>query len=200
MTRRTLLQAAALALPLRVDRLAVPVLRLNDKYSRATAEQRTQFATDVWLPAVKAFARSGIDLQISEREGEVLKHPSGKPSFRGAERGIINIVITDRIPLDWDMGRSVSGATSIYEGRCVCVISLDEAHGNQIPFFSVNTVIHELLHALLGDIFNSRTGAINGQSRESRIDYLATRLWLFGDGSAVRPPARATLAHLARNF
>ncbi len=108
-------------------------------------------------------ARGGVSLRVTDRVGAVLKHPSGKPRFGGLERGVINLVLADRVPLDWDNGRSAAGAATIYEGYCVCVISMVEAHGNQAPFFGVNTVAHELRHVLMGDVFEGGGGVVRAE-------------------------------------
>ncbi|MCC6291595.1 MAG: hypothetical protein IT164_03005 [Bryobacterales bacterium] len=65
-----------------------------------------------------------------------------------------------------------------------------------IPFVAVNTCTHELLHALLLDIFENRPPGLWGQAREFRVDALATRLWLLKDGSPVKGPARGYLKRL----
>jgi hypothetical protein len=75
------------------------------------------------------------------------------------------------------------------------VIALRYAHGHQAPFLSVNTCVHELLHVLLGDIFEDRPAGLAGHRRELRVDWHATRMWLFHDGGAVRS---ATEAYLER--
>jgi hypothetical protein len=109
---------------------------------------------------------------------------------------VINVVVTDRVPLDWDKGRSLAGVSALYEGLCICVISMNEAHANQIPFLSVNTVVHELLHVLLQDVFRDRTSVFHGQSSEARVDLHATRLWLFGSDETVRESAKVCLDRL----
>jgi hypothetical protein len=58
----------------------------------------------------------------------------------------------------------------------------------------VNTCVHELLHVLLNDTRTSRPKGWRGALRESRIDALATRLWLFGDGSQIRDAVKARVA------
>jgi hypothetical protein len=200
MTRRDLLQSAALfAAPLAPapeSRLEIPLHRVMDKNARCGPAQIRNFFSTVWDEAVHDFAKGGITFSIVERTGEVLRYPSGKPLFKCLDRGMINVVLTDRVPVDWDTGRSLAGAATLYEGFCVCVISMTEAHGNQIPFLAVNTVLHELLHIFLQDVFVSREGVVHGQSREARVDMYATRLWLFGDGAAVRQSARACLKRL----
>jgi len=203
MTRRDLIQVAALWASTpdapAPSPLEIPLHRVTDKHARSTPEQRRNFFADVWHPAIRCFARGGITFRISDSEGEVLKHPSGRPSFRALQRGVINVVLTDRIPVDWDMGRSPGGASAIYEGFCVCVLSFEEAHGNQIPFLSVNTFVHELLHILLQDVFTSPTGTVNGVTHEGLVDLYATRLWLFGEGEALRHSARLALTRLPRS-
>ena len=76
------------------------------------------------------------------------------------------------------------------------MVALRYAHGNQIPFLSVNTCVHELLHALLQDVFVSRPRWFQTGGREFRTDWYATRLWLFHDGAAVRESAQTYLGRL----
>lgn len=99
----------------------------------------------------------------------------------------------------WDNGRALAGATSMHEGYCVCVIALLYAHGHRVPYLSTNTCVHELLHALLGDIFVDRPTWLQAGSRESRIDWYATRLWLFGEGSEIRKSAETVVKRLETN-
>ena len=61
-------------------------------------------------------ARGGVSLRVTDRVGAVLKHPSGKPRFEGLERGVINLVLTDRVPLDWDNGRRGGGGGDDFRG------------------------------------------------------------------------------------
>lgn len=206
MTRRkavcaTALLAAPSGAPSGVDagaHLEIPLLRITDKHARSGSAQRNQFLTGIWKEAEQVFAKGGIALRAADRAGEVLQYPSGRPLFRCLDRSMINVVLTDRVPLDWDKGRSLAGVSSLYEGFCLCVLSMEEAHGNQIPFLSVNTVVHELLHVLLQDVFVDRTSAIHGQGAEARVDFYATLMWLFGDGAHVRESARGCLARVAR--
>jgi hypothetical protein len=203
MSRRELLQAAALlATPAAVApgaRLEIPVLRLLDRNSKCSPGQMRTFFSEVWDEALRDFAKGGISFRIVDRKGEVLKYPSGKPRFRCLDRGVINIVLADRVPLDWDKGRSLAGVATLYEGFCVCVISMKEAHENQVPFVAVNTVVHELLHILMQDVFVMDRVSVRGISSEARVDMYASRLWLFGDGETIRRSARECLKRLPGN-
>src|SRR6185436_19635253 len=98
------------------------------------------------------------------------------------EQGVINFVITDRLPTQWDNGRALSGVTTLYRGYHVCMIALNHAHCHELPFVSVNTCLHELLHVLLLDVFDPRPSGLPGHARELRIDFYATLLWLFHNG------------------
>jgi hypothetical protein len=98
--------------------------------------------------------------------------------------------------MDWDNGRALAGATTLREGYCVCMIALRYAHGHQVPFLSTNTCVHEMLHALLQDIFVNRPNWLQTGERESRIDWYATLLWLFQDGTAIRRSAEICLNRL----
>jgi hypothetical protein len=198
MNRRAFLGATAFlatAAPERTEGIEIPVLRILDRNAHANA---SGFISTIWKEAGQVFGRGGITLQLVDRPGEVLQYPSGRPRFRCVDRSRINVVLTDRVPLDWDKGRSLAGVSALYEGFCICVISMNEAHGNQIPFVAVNTVVHELLHVLLQDVFRDRTSVFHGQSAEARVDLHATRLWLFGGDETVRDSARVCVARLAK--
>ena len=174
----------------------IPIHRVMDRNARCSPAEISHFFRNVWDEAIQEFARGGITFAITDQSGEVLKHPSGKPRFKCLQRDAINVILTDRVPLDWDKGRSLAGVAVVYEGYCLCVISMREAHGNQIPFVGTNTVIHELLHILLQDVFIARTDLTHGQSREARADYYATKLWLFGSADFIRQEARSCLRRL----
>jgi hypothetical protein len=119
-----------------------------------------------------------------------------KPFFIGLRRGAINLVLTGHIPLYWDAGRALPGVTTIYDGYHVCMLALPYAHGNRLPFLSVNTCVHELLHALLQDVLVPNPKWFQSGAREFRVDWYATRLWLFHDGAAIRKSAQQYLYRL----
>jgi hypothetical protein len=159
--------------------LVVPVRRILDK--------RVPLSPDpIWPEAVRDFARGGIELRVTDVPGEVGRAASGRPVFKGLAHGVINLVVTDYVPLEWDQAKGLAGLTTQYDGYHVCLIAMRHAHGNQVPFFSVNTYVHELLHVLLHDIFETRPKGADGSQREWRIDRYATWLWLFGDGAEIR--------------
>jgi hypothetical protein len=199
MTRRDLFLAAPAAAVLRgasQSQLIVPVHHVMDSRARSTAAQRRYFAERIWPEAVRDFGRCGIVLKGAARPGEVRRSPSGQPIFVGLERHVINLVVTDRIPLEWDGGRALRGVTTLYRGHHLCMIALDHAHCHRIPFLAVNTCVHELLHVLLHDVFENRPKGWTGDAREFRIDIYATRLWLFNDGATIRTAALAYLDRL----
>jgi hypothetical protein len=192
MTRREMFSAAVLAIFSEVA-LRVPVRQVFDGRAKCTPEQLRRFATSIWPEAVRDFRRCGIQLETKQVTGEVRRSPAGRPIFVGLERGVVNLVVTDSIPLDWDSGRGLTGVTTRYEEYHLCMIALNSAHGHQIPFFSVNTCVHELLHVLLHDVFEPRPRGLQGEGREFRVDLYATRLWLFHDGAMIRKATRAYL-------
>jgi hypothetical protein len=198
MTRRDFIATAA-AVTIRSGaqtRLGVPIHRIMNARAQCSPEQLHHFWSSIWPEAVGDFGRGGIELQTSDGPGEVRRSPGDRPIFIGLRRGIINLVLTDHLPLYWDSDRALAGVTTLWEGYPVCMIALRYAHGNQIPFLSVNTCVHELLHALLQDIFVSRPRWYQSGGRELRSDWYATRLWLFGDGAAIRESAQACLGRL----
>src|SRR5258708_5391571 len=100
MTRRDLVQALALVVPAPETHLEITIRRVMDKYARSSPAQIRSFLSAVWNEAVRDFARGSITLRIVESEGEVLRHPSGRPSFKCLDRSMINVVLTDRVPVD----------------------------------------------------------------------------------------------------
>jgi hypothetical protein len=155
-----------------------------------------RFHAAIWPEAVRDFSLGGVDLQTSDGPGEVRRSPGDHPIFIGLRRGVINLVLTDRIPMYWDNGRALAGLTTIQDGYHVCMIALSYAHGDQVAFLSVNTCVHELLHALLQDVFAKPPKWYRYGAREFRADWYATRLWLFHDGAAVRESGRVYLSRL----
>jgi hypothetical protein len=200
MTRREFFSLAAAAVVPTISQapLIVPVHLVLDGRAKWRPEQIRRFWSSIWPEAVRNFGWCGIQLQSSLRAGQVWRPPSREPVVTGLDPGMINLVITDQIPVEWDSGRALSGVAMRYRGYDLCMVALSHAHGHQIPLLSVNTCIHELLHVLLHDIFESRPQGLPGQAREFRIDWYATRLWLFHDGAAIRKAAHTSVERLAK--
>jgi hypothetical protein len=200
-TRRDFVASAAgiAAIPSLAMPLLVPVHRVMDSRAKFQPEQLRRLSSSIWPEAVRDFERCGVHLQTSQKAGEVRRSPAGRPIFTGLDRGVINVDFTDHIPMHWDNGRALRGVTTRYEGYHLCMVALNYAHGHQIPFLSVNTCIHELLHVLLHDIFENRPSGLLGQAREFRIDWYATRLWLFHEGAVIRKAAQVYLDRLGRS-
>jgi hypothetical protein len=185
MTRRIFLCSAALAGGMRAAELPLilPLRCVMDSRAQCTPEQLRTFWWKIWPEAIREFHRGGIQFQVSDAIGEIRRSPAGRPIFKGLERGTINLLITDHIPQDYG---GLAGVSTLHEGYHLCVIALSGAHANQVPYFSVNTCVHELLHLLMQDVYLTRPKWYQTGDREFRIDRYATRLWLFGDGEAVR--------------
>lgn len=198
MTRRDFIwTAAAPAISSTAQaRLLVPVHRVLDGRAECRPEQLRHFWSSIWPEAFRDFSRGGIELKTSDGPGEIRRSPGDKPIFIGLRRRVVNLVLTDHIPMAWDMGRALAGVTTLYDGYHLCMVALPYAHGNQVPFLSVNTCVHELLHALLQDVFVSHPKRFQGAEREFRTDWYATCLWLFHNGAAIRKSAQAYLDHL----
>lgn len=177
--------------------LVVPVNVIADSQARWGRGELRSFHTGLWAQAVEDFRRCGILLQEAESPGGIWRPPGREPIVSGLRRAAVNLAITNRIPMEWDQGRTLSGVTLSYRGYALCAIALDHAHGHQLPLLSVNTCTHELLHVLLLDVLEERPGGVEGQARELRVDWYATRMWLFHDGAAVRRSARIYLQKLA---
>jgi|SRR5579872_295463 len=160
--------------------LVVPVQIILDSRAKLKPEQIGRFWSRLWPEAVRDFGRCGIRLQSNLHAGEVERPPGREPVIGGLTAGAINVVITGQIPMEWDRGRALCGVATWYRGRRLCMIALSRAHGHEIPLVSVNTCVHELLHVLLGDIFDRRPTGWAGVVRELRIDWYATRMWVLG--------------------
>jgi len=196
MTRRDFLWAAAAAHTAGAGRLVVPIRRVIDGRARVPRDSLAHFWRSIWPEAFRTFSRGGVRLETEDAQGEVKRSAADRPIFVGLRRGSLNLVLTDAIPMYWDRGRSLAGVTTLYDGYHICMVALLYAHGNQVPYLSTNTCVHELLHALLGDILVSHPKWYQVGERETRADWYATQLWLFGDGAAVRRSARTYLARL----
>ena len=197
MTRRDLFRMAALAAaPSGPPRVSIPMHRIVDARDPCTPAELRRFWWTIWPESVRDFGRARIEFQTTDGPGEVRRTAADRPFFIGLRRGAVNLVLTRHIPLYWDNARALPGVTTIHDGYHVCMLALPYAHANRIPFVSVNTCTHELLHALLQDVFVSRPKWYQSGSREFRVDWFATRLWLSGDGAAVRESA----AHYVRRL
>ena len=122
-------------------RLLVPVHRVTDARAQCPPERLRQFWSGIWPEAVRDFSQGGIELQTSDGPGEVRRSPGDMPIFVGLRRGVINLVLTDHIPMKWDSGRAVAGVTTIHDGYHVCLIALQYAHGDQVPFPARNILV-----------------------------------------------------------
>ena len=195
-TRRTWLLLAATAGGAASPPVSVPLRLVFDSRTHWTPQSK-EWWSQIWKEAVDEFRHCGINLAVASASGEIRRTASEKPIFVGLGDRTLNLVVTRRLPSEWDRGRGVAGVTTMWEGRHLCVIGLEYAHGHRIPFLAVNTCVHELLHAFMLDIFERRPPGLEGSAREFRIDTYATRMWLFGDGSAVRDSTIAYVKRLA---
>jgi hypothetical protein len=196
MTRRAFLSMLAAA-PTQSP-VSVPVRRIVDGKAKFPAGELATFWKTIWPEAVHNLDAGGIRLQVTDAAGEIGHTAADRPVFTGLQRGVLNLVLTDLLPLYWDNSRAIAGVTTIYEGFHLCLIALRYAHGNQVPFFSVNTCTHELLHALMQDIFLARPAWYQSGGREIRTDSYATALWMFSGGAAVRQSAREYVERLRK--
>jgi hypothetical protein len=198
MTRRGFLAMAAPAVLQAATpaRIVVPVHRILDRRAQHAPDRIRHFWPGLWSEAANDYRQGGIDFEITDGEGEIKISPADNPIFVGLRGRAINLVVTDVVPMNWDGGRALAGVSTIHDGYHICVIALRYAHGNQVAFLSVNTCLHEILHVLLQDIFLKPPKWYQSSSREARVDYYATRLWLFHDGEEVRKSGQEYLRRL----
>ena len=174
----------------------VPIHRILDGRARNPTGRIQHFWPSLWQEAVRDYGHGGVYFEVSDGPGEVRHSPADNPIFVGLQRGKINLVVTDVLPTYWDGGRALAGVSTIHDGYHLCMIALRYAHGNQVAFLSTNTCLHEILHVLLQDIFLKPPKWYQASGREVRVDYYATRLWLFHDGGGVRKSGEAYLRRL----
>jgi len=176
--------------------LLLPVRLIVDRAPNFSAPRLEAFRESLWSEAVRSLAGCGIRLDVTWASGEVGRPAFREPIIAALERRALNFVVTDRIPVEWDHSGTMCGLTTLYRGFHLCMVALDHAHGNQLPFLSVNTCLHELLHALLLDIFAARPSEWQRQTHEARVDWYATRLWLLGGAGDLRDSAAIYLRKL----
>jgi len=201
LSRRVLLGGTFARLPAIASesRVVLNIAFVQDAHAHFKPGSLDRFWREIWPEAAIALGRCGISLQTTWRTGEIRRSASSALHFTELVPHAINVVLTDHFPLVWDNGRALNGVATRYEGYTLCALALDYAHANRIPFLSVNTCLHELIHVLAGDINQRRSTQVffGGQARESRVDVLATGLWLFGAGrGTVREQARAFTARV----
>ena len=201
MTRRRFVSAPLVAALSWRDRetLILPVNLILDSKIPWRPEKIAKFWRHIWPETVREFRWCGIRIEPTMGQGEVARPPGREPLVTGLKRSALNIVVTDTLPMEWDQGRALAGVTTIYRGFHLCMLAWAFAHVNQVPFLATNTCVHEMLHALLLDIFEFRPSGIAGWMRESRIDWYATRLWLLRDGGEIYSSAKVYLERLREN-
>lgn len=82
--------------------LTIPINQVIDSRIQWGEEKTERLWSRIWLEAVRDFGYCGIDLQSKSRTAEVGRSPSGQPEIDGLEPRMINLVVTDHIPLGWD--------------------------------------------------------------------------------------------------
>ena len=143
---------------------------------RNARRQLHHFWSNIWPEAVRDFSQGGIDLQTSDGPGEIRRSPGDKPIFIGLRRGVINLVLTDHLPLYWDNGRALAGVTALSGGYPVCMIALR----------SISSSGH----------LRKPPEVVPVRRTEFRVNWYATCLWLFHDGAAIRESAQVCLDRL----
>ena len=197
MTRRHFVSlAAAVVSSGAQSAVVVPVHRVMDSGAPSSAANRQRFWSKIWPEAVRDFSRAGVQLQTTDATGEIRHTAGGRPIFIGLERGAINLVLTDHIPPRWDNAHALAGMSVLMGDYAVCLVALRFAHGHQIPFFSTNVCVHEMLHVIFQDIYLRSPKWYVEHNHELRNDSYATRLWLFHDGAAIRRAAQVFVERL----
>ena len=134
MIRREFLSLLAAVVARTPATVEVPLHIVVDGDAKITPHQFQYFWWTVWPEAVRDLARCNIRLATTFVTGSIWRPASREPVITGLERGVLNLVLTDRLPLEWDNGRMLSGVTTRYRGFHVCMIALRRAHGHHCPF------------------------------------------------------------------
>ena len=193
LTRRGFLGITALAV--QPASVVVPLDIVFDGDAKLSDDSIGRFWA-LWAEAARDFAWCGVFFKTRERQGSIFRPANRQPAILGLEHGVLNLVVTGSVPIEWDNGRMLRGVTTRYRGHHLSLIGLNRADRHRIPFLAVNTCVHEVLHALLLDIFEWNPGGVTGQGHEARVDWLATRLWLFHSGAGIRESARIYVERL----
>ena len=152
----------------------------------------------LWAEAVRDFGWCGVFFRTRVRDAGMWRPPHRQPVISGLGERVLNLVVTNTIPLEWDKTRMVRGITTLYRGHHLCLVAIHQANRHRVPLIGVNTIVHELLHALLLGILEPRPAGVRGHAREARVEWLATRLWLFHSGTGIRESARQYVERLTR--
>src|SRR5215472_13924745 len=97
-TRREFLAAATLFTRTPVAPVIVPVRIVIDTRANWTWRQIGGFWSGIWPEAVADFSRCAIRLESTTAIGQVERPPSRQPIVSGMLPGVLNLVVTDRIP------------------------------------------------------------------------------------------------------
>src|SRR4029077_20116543 len=104
--------------------LVVPIRHIVDSRAGWTPQRIGHFWSSIWPEAVRDFAASGIQLRSSVCAGEIRRTAGDRPNFIRLERGVVNVVLTDLIPLRGSAGRALCGVTTRYDGYDLCLIAV----------------------------------------------------------------------------
>src|ERR1044071_8266624 len=106
MTRRELFALLAFAGAARRT-VTVPVRLVIDDHAKMPEPQLRRFWSQLWPQAVGNFEAGGIHLETTIIHGEVKRSPGGRPIFVGLDRSVLNVVVTNQIPMEWDHARGL---------------------------------------------------------------------------------------------
>lgn len=174
----------------------LPVVILRDANAKLSGTLLRRFDNSLWPEAAWMYSRAGVWFEVRRGEARMDRPPYREPAITGLQARRINLLLTSRAPHAWDGGRGWSGVSLLYRGRVLCLVALEHANGNLIPWLSLNTVAHELMHAISGDVFAPQPGGFRVVRREAAVDSALTRLWLFGSEPGVRGDAMRLLGRL----
>src|SRR5215469_14617418 len=124
MTRRDFLCAIATLPPTTPAQTTVPVHRIVDAKARFPSGSLQRFWHSIWPEAVTDFGRGGIALETTDAPGEVGHTAADRVFFTGLRRDVLNLVLTDTLPLYWDNARALAGVTTLDRGYHLCLIAL----------------------------------------------------------------------------
>src|SRR5438270_14036321 len=116
MTRRELFSMVLFAVVRRPAPLTLPVHIVQDSAAKLGPKVLRRFWNVTWPEALRNLAFAGIRVQTTFEHADMWKPDFRPPIIGGVQKGVLNLVLTNRIPDEWDRGLAINGVTTLYRG------------------------------------------------------------------------------------
>jgi RHS repeat-associated protein len=129
-----------------------------------TNQQKEDFKKNQIQKAIKDYAKSNIQLQVTYSEGSFTVDKNNQPNISGMQSDAVNVVASSQTLT----GSPQSVMTQ--QGDAVTLIPVNDVHeNNAFPLFT-NTIEHELGHHFLGHTSGEPGGFFNYIGKEFSVD------------------------------